>query len=494
MQYMNYITKHKVVLSSIIIILVALIIYIATRGGNNSDFETQIIERTTVRQIVEETGKVQSAQDALLSFEQSGTVNDIRVERGDRVFRGDVLITLDNSEQYTNLLSARARLETEEAVLSNLKRNQIGGANETSQLGAIQTQQDVLIRNAYTTLLNNDLRAYPQNNPGDEDAAAPTISGTYTSLEEGVYIIETYGSAADSGASFILNGLENGKEAVGTVNATPLGTRGLYITFPDVDERFLKNREWIVEIPNKRSTTYNTVLNNYESAQNTKDVTIAGVESTPENIAAQESRVAQARIAVQAAEIQMSKRTLRAPFGGVVSDISISRGEIVTPSVPIVTLLSDDAYEIVVAIPESDIANVSVGDRASVSFDAYDREQFGAEVTFINPSATVVDNVPTIETTLKFDAQDERIRSGLSADVEILTLLLDDVFALPSRAIVERSQTEAFVRVIEGGQVREVPVELGVRGDGGLVEIISGLSEGDEVITFASEEFLATVE
>ena len=78
---------------------------------------------------------------------------------------------------------------------------------------------------------------------------------------------------------------------------------------------------------------------------------------------------------------------------------------------------------------------------------------------------------------------DERVKSGMSADVTIETDKRENVLSVPYRAIVYKD-SKRFVRILQGKEMQEIEVEIGLKGSEGEIEIISGLNEGDKVITF----------
>ncbi|MDO8520699.1 MAG: hypothetical protein Q7S52_01155 [bacterium] len=78
---------------------------------------------------------------------------------------------------------------------------------------------------------------------------------------------------------------------------------------------------------------------------------------------------------------------------------------------------------------------------------------------------------------------DERIRSGMTANIEIATDRRDGVLVIPSRSVTTNNGAK-YVRTFENGIAIEKSVELGLRGSDGVVEVLSGLSEGEQVITF----------
>jgi len=488
---MEFYAQHKTIVWVGVVLIVLISAFFLMRDGDDKSIETQVVERVTVQRVVDETGVIESPQEADLSLEKTGQVASILVVRGDVVSVGDVLVRLDQSEQQANLLSAQAKLKVEEATLADMKANAEGSTEPSSDLSITKKQQELLIENAYTKLLSGGLVAEPANTTFTQ--TPPAISGRYAGLE-GMYIINLHRGSQWIDYEISVFGLETvrGIEISNTA-LSPLGTRGLFISFSDPVVDYMKTR-WIVTIPNTQSSSYLANYNAYIAAKESGEVTVAGTEVNVEKIRSQEARVEQARAEVITAEAQLSKRTLRAPFSGIITDIHATEGEVISPATPIASIISDGRYEVVVDIPESDIAHVSVKDVATVTFDAYDDIVFTAHVTFVTPSAKVVDEVSTFETTLQFDKVDERIRVGLSADVEILAAERVDVLAIPSRAVIERDNGEKFVRVAENGSLTEVSVRTGLRGSEGLIEIKNGLSEGDEIVTFISEETLRAYE
>ena len=133
------------------------------------------------------------------------------------------------------------------------------------------------------------------------------------------------------------------------------------------------------------------------------------------------------------------------------------------------------------------VAMLRPGAKASVTLDAYgDRAVFEAVVVSVDPAETIVEGVATYTTTLAFREADERIRSGMSANVSIVTAERTNVLAIPARAVT-REDGRDVVRITRNEMPTVVPVTLGVRASDGLVEIIEGVAEGDTVITTPAE-------
>lgn len=242
-------------------------------------------------------------------------------------------------------------------------------------------------------------------------------------------------------------------------------------------------------------TALNTAKQRVASAESALALKQAG--STPESIRAQEAAVAQAKANVQSQEAQVKqaeaavdsaaaqveKTILRAPFEGLVTATHAKVGEIMGPSAPAVSLISASALEIDAYVPEIDIVKISVGDMANVTLDPYGNATiFPVTVTHIDPAETTIEGVSTYKVTFQFTDKDERVKPGMTANIDIETAKHENVVVVPGRAV--KNDGDAFaVRVKQAdGTVAEKEVKIGLRGSDGSVEIVSGISANDEVV------------
>ena len=147
------------------------------------------------------------------------------------------------------------------------------------------------------------------------------------------------------------------------------------------------------------------------------------------------------------------------------------------------SLISDTSFEIESKVPESDIAKISLGDKAKITLDAYGSDViFEGRVTAIDPAETVVDNVPTYKVTLHFMKDDSRIKSGMTANIDIATGQKTDVLVVPQRAVITKDAKKFITLSNADKTTREVLVATGLRGSDGTVEIVEGVKEGDVIV------------
>lgn len=202
--------------------------------------------------------------------------------------------------------------------------------------------------------------------------------------------------------------------------------------------------------------------------------------------AAYYAQVGQASAQLAAAESRFEKSEISAPFDGIVTHMDLSVGEPVVLGSTIAGVQSGvEQYRVLVDVPEADIVKLALDDAAIVTFDAYgDDIEVPAKVGKINPGESDIEGVVYYGVEIYIDDSiDLLLKSGMSADVEITTETKSEALYIQQRAVYENAEGMRYVRLPDGGTYTEKVIVTGLRADGGLVEIISGLEEGDKVIT-----------
>ncbi len=210
-----------------------------------------------------------------------------------------------------------------------------------------------------------------------------------------------------------------------------------------------------------------------------------------EDIDLYSSKVKQARAALDLIDRNIEDSKIRSPIDGKVVDIEYEPGEQVDRSLPAISVLAENELEIEVDISESDIAKVSVGDQASITLDAFGEDEiFKGAVEFIEPAETVIQDVIYYKVKVIFDeepAKLEKVKSGMTANVDVTTNIKKNVLVVPARAVIEKNDKK-YIKVWESGHAKEHEVEVGIRGDGGLVEVFNHVKPGNEVVTYTKKD------
>ncbi|MCA9358225.1 HlyD family efflux transporter periplasmic adaptor subunit [Candidatus Kaiserbacteria bacterium] len=491
-------STYTVIAIAVIIFVAYMIHSVSTR--TDSTLITTTVETGSVRQLVSISGVTSAKQSAELAFPAGGIVTNVLVETGSIVTAGDVLVTLDARTLYADRQNALAALDRARADLAELLEGPTGSAREVtsetvaSKEAALATTKETeaqKVSNAYHALLSADLSAYSDD--PNEDALPPTVRGTYVCDTEGVYTLEVFNSKADSGFSYRLSGLETGTYIASVEQPIALGTCGLRIQFNA--SSFYNNSVWHIDIPNKKSAQYTTYRNAHSLAITqansaielaTQAVALVKADANNQNAPARSEAVIRAEAAVTQAEAQLARidasisdRSLRAPFNGVITEIDILKGETVS-TLPIVTLLGDNAFEVTARVPEIDISKIVASQTAEMRFDAQPATIVTGTVTFISPQATEIDGVAYYEAKIQFADLPSWMRSGLNADIEIITAQSSDVLRIPKR-FLNQTATGYEVLVKRGNTTASTTIEVLLEGNDGFVAI-TGLTAGDTLL------------
>ena len=243
-----------------------------------------------------------------------------------------------------------------------------------------------------------------------------------------------------------------------------------------------------------QSLSYQTQITNTQNdinaalmALNLAEAKLNLKEAPPRDfeIAAQEARVRQAEATLSRYLSDLSDTIIRAPVDGIITKINFDAGESTSATTPVISMIGLSSMQIEVDVPESDITKLEIGDETSINLDAFSgEEKFVGIITFIDPAATIIDGVIYYSVKVSLNDKDDKIKSGMTADLIVHTERKEGVLVVPSRAVIYR-ESKKYVQLLDDlGQLTEREISTGLRGDGGMIEVLSGLSEGEEVITY----------
>jgi len=183
-----------------------------------------------------------------------------------------------------------------------------------------------------------------------------------------------------------------------------------------------------------------------------------------------------------AAEIDLSYAVIRAPISGTVASVSTQEGETVAASFAaptFVTIIEDNALELVAMVDETDIANIRPGDTVSFTVEAYPSREMPAIVKRIDPVATIISGVVNYPVMAAIQKDGRLLKPDMTANITIKTAERKTL-VVPNGAI-QRDGDERFILLIRDGKKAKRTVVIGARG-GGFTEIKKGLSADDQVI------------
>jgi HlyD family secretion protein len=197
------------------------------------------------------------------------------------------------------------------------------------------------------------------------------------------------------------------------------------------------------------------------------------------DMAQQQAAVDQAKAALDLAQTQLDNSTIRAPFDGVVAEVYVSKGALVSQSTPMFNYLSK-SEEVALDVEESRISQIKTGQNAALRVSAFPGRDFPALVTAVAPMA----DSRTHNFQIKVTPGDEGnlLRAGMYADVQILANEQKNAVVVPATAVTQ-ANNQAIVYVISQDNTAEArPVTLGL-ADKDRIQVLSGLKPGENVVT-----------
>jgi membrane fusion protein, multidrug efflux system len=184
----------------------------------------------------------------------------------------------------------------------------------------------------------------------------------------------------------------------------------------------------------------------------------------------------------------IARKTLRAPFDGVIGIRQVNLGQYLNPGDPVVTLQQFDPIYVNFTVPQQDLSKLAVGQEVAVQSDAYGKEIFPGKINAINSLVDTATRNIQVQATLQ--NHDLKLRPGMFGTVSVLLPQRARVLALPESAVHYAPYGDSVFVVSEAKDengkpykvVKEQFVKLGVaRGD--LIAVSSGVRPGDEVVT-----------
>jgi HlyD family secretion protein len=239
-------------------------------------------------------------------------------------------------------------------------------------------------------------------------------------------------------------------------------------------------------------------------SQDTVDSALSSWKQSLAQVELDKAAIQQAQANLQDAEVNLNYTNIVSPVDGTIVSRNVDVGQTVAASfqTPTLFLIAKDLTKMQVDtnVSESDIGNVSIGEHAQFTVDAYGDRQFDGVVGQVRQAPITVQNVVTYDVVVEVANPEFQLKPGMTANVTIVTARRDNVVRIPAEAIrfhpksVARAQSAAVhnaqltgnsatVWVPDGSAIQPVSLTIGL-SDGVWVQMINGpLKPGDQVVT-----------
>jgi len=508
----------KLIISIIVIVVLAAGIYQVFLKKEKLTYTLAEVKRGDILQEVSETGQVEKGEKISLNFQNAGKIQNIYAKVGENVEKGDILARLETSSLQIQLKDAKAALSLAEAQLDKL----MAGASqeeikvsqtavETSRISLNAATQD--LEDAYQDALNvlNDsyIKAYNAKNSANlvqrtyfinSDQESTAVREQEGAIESNVLNIKSYIDDAqinsvkeniDINLTKVKNKLSNTLVSLTSIRETceAVSYRNLVSSTDktSLDTHRTNINTAIASIIGSEQSIVSARLN-IQSAQSglqqaQDDLALTTAAPRKEDIDLYEAKVEQAKAQTELLKNQIQNTNLIAPIAGQIAEINKKEGEMVQAAFQdsVISILPDSPYQVKINVYEEDVVKIKIDNETEISLVAFPDQTFKGKVISIYPAENLIDGVVYYKVIIAINEPPEGIKSGMTADVVIKTAQKENVLIIPEGA-VQKKDGRNFIQISENGNLQEREVVLGISGTDNMVEIISGLQEGEKVV------------
>ncbi|MGE4602730.1 MAG: efflux RND transporter periplasmic adaptor subunit [Planctomycetota bacterium] len=389
------------------------------------------VQQTLVYRLPAKPAEILAAQEAIIYARTSGYLDQISVDIGDQVEKGQVIAVLDTPELTDELRRAEAQLLESRASLRAAQAQVDGG---TAQLAAAKASH----------------------------------------LQAAVGIVQAQAELRKAQAELTAQKIHT--ERIRRLHQQDAATDAQL----EAADRDYLQAEGEVEV---RNAALESTTARAGAAEAKIGVAQADLESRVSLVAVAEAAIAVTNARVDHAKTMLGYAIIRAPFAGVITDRYLDLGAaVVTASssknTAIVSIKDLSSLRIYVQIPEPDIPYIDKGHAAEVTCSAYPNRIFQGVVSRI--SRDLDRRTRTMKIEILLENKEGQIYPGMFATVNFDLIERKDAWTLPAQALLG-SKGDYHVYCVVDGVCVAVPIKIGL-DDGGTVEIIEGLNGDEKVI------------
>jgi multidrug efflux pump subunit AcrA (membrane-fusion protein) len=431
-----------------------------TATSTPSVLQTVVIDQGDILNIVSATGMIQPNQNVPLAFEAVGRVTSLAVAQGDHVLKGQVIATLDDRLATDALLAAQGQVIMAQLALRNLtdKPRQADVNVTKAALALAQAQLDEVLHSVDGTNLQiaNAGVSLAQNNLYLQQLNRDAVEQQKEKLREHP---QTAGLA---------NQLPNSNAENAPIDSAQYG-----VQIAQANATSLQGAHGNVGAISAAQAQVTIV-------QNALDKQLKGADVA--DIARAQANLQGAQSALDQVKANRAKLTLVAPFDGLIAKLYLNLGQ-QTPSGPAALLLDTSSFYVDLPIPEVNIAQVALGQNATLTFKALPGKMLTGKVTRLADTGVKMGSVVTYMVRVVIDPSDQALLGSMTTTASITTGKAINVVRIPNRLIrtdMATGKRYALVRQTND-QYQEIAISLGAQDDT-FSQVISGLKVGDVVI------------
>ncbi|TSC91738.1 MAG: Uncharacterized protein CEN90_202 [Parcubacteria group bacterium Licking1014_17] len=547
------ISKHKVI-SAVSALVVIVIIYLLVRGSGGtaaSQYVLASVQKGTIISSISGSGQISASNQVDVKPKVSGDVVYVGVKNGQAVRAGTLLVQLNTQDALKAIRDAEISLENAQISLQKTKLSQ---SSSIPQLQDTITNAQSNLGQAYQNGFNGVANAFldlPDISTGirgilyDAKVGSSTQANTgayrdlmdqYSVFQMDVMIYQSAGNYQTAAAKFSAN-FDNYKntsrysspeQIIVLINETLETVKLMAQTVKDeqniLDTVVLSMKQYQTSRPIPSAITqYQSDIAGYVSKLNSHINTLANIQnsitsnqqnlasaqrnfsnaqqSNPLDLASQQIAVQQRQAVLQDAKDNLANYYVRAPFAGTVAAVNIKRGDSASGGTAAVTVISNQRIA-EISLNEVDVAKIKIDQKVTLTFDAVENLTITGKVADVDIIGAVSQGVVSYNIKIGLDAEDSRIKPGMSVSASIITDSKQNVLMVPLSAIKTSSdfsyvempseasssanellaQSASSAGIVLDSQPKRQTITVGLISDS-YAEITDGLKEGDVIVT-----------
>ncbi|MDD4624965.1 MAG: efflux RND transporter periplasmic adaptor subunit [Candidatus Pacebacteria bacterium] len=554
------IIRHKIV--SFIIAAIAIaggtFAFNALGGASQIRYVLAAAEKGNIITTVSGSGQVSASKQVDIKATVSGDVISVNAKVGDEVIKGQIIARLDSTSAQKSVRDAETNLESAQLALEKILKpaedlDILKAENSLEQAKQAEIQAEENLEKSYqdsvaaletifiglpnimvrlhdliigTSIFTDNINYYVNAAKKYDSAISQygsRVSSSYeNSSEEYQEIFNKYLKISrSSDRKEIENLVEEAVVAARDISETTKNAADLishsYNVIPATQGKTVSDSN--LASLNSDAATIKTYLTSITSAKNSiqsckqalinAELSIAEKEKTLEDLKAgpdelelrsQQISISQKEEALAEAKDKLNDYTIIAPFDGVIAAMEVSQGDSIASisSYGTIATIITKSRVAEISLNEVDASKVEVGQKASLVFDAIDDLAIVGEVSEVDTIGTVSQGVVSYNVKILFDAEENRVKPGMSVSASIITEADQNLLLVPSSAIQGTEgyyyvETLSAENILSGQNATgsegvfslsdpiQKSVEVGLSDDT-MVEIIRGIEEKELVV------------
>ncbi|MBU0766311.1 efflux RND transporter periplasmic adaptor subunit [Patescibacteria group bacterium] len=405
-------------------------------------------------------------------------------------------VTTANSESSEQLAAARSSLRKLEDIFGDNALTNTINYFETTRFAILQKKLDTATNalSSATQAVNSDFANYRSALSTLDQVRSAIVSVSIAINESYSFVASlplsgSYGSSDREAHKTTLSTESSAVQvALSSIDSTAKSIRDAGANF---DSKISTEELNVATAQSTQESALSDILT-YETALRTQEAQLGLKKAGSRQTAIDSSRamVNQAAAEYDRAKAQFDDTVLRAPIDGTITKVNLKPGEF-TGGLDLqeysFSMLGASPYRIDMFVAEIDIPKVQMSQTGAIDLDAFPEENFIIKVSEIDPAASNIDGVSKYRVKLDFIKQDDRLKIGMTGDSEIFTNKREDIVIIPGRAVLTSDEGKIVRIYTKDGEIEERIVETGMSGEGGDIEVVSGIEEDETIVILIKE-------